>query len=319
MNIVLIEPLGVSEAVLTSFSGALKEKGHQFKASPARITETDKLVEFAKDANILMLANQPLPGTVIKSCPNLQMLSVAFTGVDHVDLEACKEKGVVVCNAAGYSTASVAELAIGLIISVLRKIPTGDTATRASGTKSGLGTELAGKTVGVIGAGAIGGSVARICQAFGCKVLIWSRSEKKDLVAAGCTWKANVEEVLQESDVVSLHIPGGAATKGFINAARLKLMKKNAILINTARGSVVDTADLAAALNEGTIAGAGLDVFDVEPPLPADCPLLKTPNTVVTPHVAFATTEALERRAEIVFANITQFLADTPQNVVLGK
>ena len=315
MKIVMLESLGVAPEVINSLAAPLIEKGHEF-ISYDRVDKLEVLSERSKDAEILVLANMPLPGEVIRKAENLKLISVAFTGIDHIDSAARYEKDIMVCNAAGYSTHSVAELTYGLIIAALRKIVPCDAATRASKTKEGLPqNELYGKTIGIVGTGAIGMRVAEIAKVFGCKVLAYSRTKKEYAEKLGVKY-VTLEELLAESDIVSLHTPLTEATKGLINKERLSLMKQSAILINTARGPIVDNEALAEALRGGKIAGAGLDVFEIEPPLPEEHPLFKVPNAVLTPHVAFATKEAILRRAEITFNNICRWLEGNPQNVI---
>lgn len=200
----------------------------------------------------------------------------------------------------------MAELCISFMIQLLRNIAKTEQRCRNGGTKDGLiGNLLCGKTVGIIGAGAIGKRVANICKVFGCRVLAYNRSKVTD---SSIDRQVSLEELLQQSDIVSLHCPLTSDTKGLISKERLEQMKKSALLINTARGGVVDQEALAEALREGKIAGAACDVFDVEPPLPKDHPLLNTPNTIVTPHIAFASVESMEQRAEIVFENLYSWL-----------
>lgn len=316
MKIIVMEPLGVAISKIEKLSAALKSAGHEFIYYTTKETQQDKLLARVQDADIIMLANQPLSAEIIKACPNLKMLSVAFTGVDHIALDACRERNILVCNAAGYSTNAVAELTFGLAISVIRNIVPCDARCRRAGTKDGLvGFELFGKTFGVVGTGAIGTRVAKIAAAFGCKVLAYSRSVKKELVDAGVQY-VTLDELLAASDFVSLHVPLTDTTRGLIDAAALAKMKQGAVLLNTARGPVVDSKALAAALNAGKLAGAGIDVFEGEPPIAENHPLCSAENTVLTPHVAFASREALEARADIVFANIEKWLAGAPQNVV---
>lgn len=316
MKIVIIEPLGITPEKLAEATAAVKARGHEIIAYDTKEEDPEKLAERGKDADIIIIANQPFRKNVIEKCENLKLLSVAFTGVDHVDVDYCKERGIRVCNAAGYSTNAVAELAFGLAISVLRNIPACDAVCRKEGTKAGLvGGELFGKTFGIVGTGAIGGKVAKIAQAFGCKVIAYSRTVKPEMQGLGITYMS-LEEVLKESDIVSLHVPLNEKTKGLIGEKEIALMKKNAILLNTARGPVVDSDALAKALNEEKIAGAGIDVFEMEPPVPADHPLLHSKHTVVTPHVAFASHEALFTRAQIVAENILKWEDGAPQNVI---
>ncbi|MBR2383401.1 MAG: hydroxyacid dehydrogenase [Anaerotignum sp.] len=316
MKIVIIEPLGITPEKLEEAVADVKARGHEIVAYDTKEEDPDKLAERGKDADIIIIANQPFRKNVIEKCENLKLLSVAFTGVDHIDVDFCKEKGITVCNAAGYSTNAVAELAFGLAISVLRNIPACDTVCRKEGTKAGLvGGELFGKTFGIVGTGAIGGKVAKIAQAFGCKVVAYSRTVKPEMEGLGIEYMS-LEDVLKVSDIVSLHVPLNDKTKGLIGEKEIALMKKNAILLNTARGPVVDSEALAKALNEEKIAGAGIDVFEMEPPVPADHPLMHSKHTVVTPHVAFASHEALFTRAQIVSENILKWEDGVPQNVI---
>lgn len=316
MKIVVMEPLGVALEKINALAAALQAAGHEFVYYTSKETQQDKLLARVQDADIIMLANQPLSAEIINGCPKLKMLSVAFTGVDHVALDACRARNILVCNAAGYSTNAVAELTFGLAISVIRNIVPCDARCRRAETKDGLvGFELFGKTFGVVGTGAIGARVAKIAAAFGCRVLAYSRTEKQKLVDAGVQY-VSLDELLAQSDFLSLHVPLTDATRGLINAAAIAKMKQGAVLLNTARGPVVDSAALAAALNAGKLAGAGIDVFEGEPPIAKDHPLCSAKNTVLTPHVAFASREALETRADIVFANVEKWLAGAPQNIV---
>lgn len=316
MKIVVMEPLGVALEKINALAAALQAAGHEFVYYTSKEIQQDKLLARVQDADIIMLANQPLSAEIINACPKLKMLSVAFTGVDHVALDACRARNILVCNAAGYSTNAVAELTFGLAISVIRNIVPCDARCRRAETKDGLvGFELFGKTFGVVGTGAIGARVAKIAAAFGCRVLAYSRTAKQELVDAGVQY-VSLDELLAQSDFVSLHVPLTDATRGLINADAIAKMKQGAVLLNTARGPVVDSAALAEALNAGKLAGAGIDVFEGEPPIAENHPLCSAKNTVLTPHVAFASREALETRADIVFANIEKWLNGAPQNVV---
>ena len=316
MKIVVMEPLGVALEKFNALAAALQAAGHEFVYYTSKEIQQDKLLARVQDADIIMLANQPLSAEIINACSKLKMLSVAFTGVDHIALAACRARNILVCNAAGYSTNAVAELTFGLAISVIRNIVPCDARCRRAETKDGLvGFELFGKTFGVVGTGAIGARVAKIAAAFGCKVLAYSRTAKQELVDAGVQY-VSLDELLAQSDFVSLHVPLTDATRGLINAEAIAKMKQGAVLLNTARGPVVDSAALAAALNAGKLAGAGIDVFEGEPPIAKDHPLCSAKNTVLTPHVAFASREALETRADIVFANVEKWLAGAPQNII---
>ncbi|MEG0813050.1 MAG: 2-hydroxyacid dehydrogenase [Clostridium sp.] len=305
MRLVIIEPLGVDSEKLLNLAKHILPQELEITYYDTRVTDTETLIKRGRDADIIAVSNLPMNREVIEGCKNLKMLSVAFTGLDHIALDACKEHGILVSNCAGYSTAAVSDLVFGMIISLYRKMAACDTAVRNEGTKDGLiGFELEGKKFGVIGTGAIGLRVASIARAFGCEVYAYSRTVRN----VDSIRYVTLDTLLSTCDIISLHVPLTDETRGLIGREQLALMKKNAILINTARGPVVDSDALADALNLEQIAGAGIDVFETEPPINKTHPLLNAKNAVVTPHVAFATKEALEKRAVIVFENITRWL-----------
>ena len=313
MKLVIIEPLGVNDEKLLSMAKDMLPADLEIVYYNTRVTDTETLIERGRDADIIAVSNLPMNADVINGCKNLKMLSVAFTGVDHIAMDACKANGVLVSNCAGYSTAAVADLVFGMVIALGRNLGTCDEVVRRGGTKNGLvGFELEGKKFGVIGTGAIGLRTAAIANAFGCQVLAYSRT-KKDI--PGITY-VDMDTLLSSCDIVSLHTPLNSDTRGLIGKEELAKMKPSAILINTSRGPVVDSAALADALNNGRLAGAGIDVFETEPPIAKDHPLLTAKNVIATPHVAFATKEALEKRAVIVFDNVDKWLKGTPQNVM---
>ena len=315
MKIVLLESLGISQELLATYVGQVKAAGHEFTAYERNDDPAVQIAE-AKDADILIIANMPLKAEVINACPHLKYIDVAFTGVDHVDLAAAKAKGIKVTNPSGYSTVAVAELTLAMILDLLRYVPQVDAACRAGGTKAGfIGSELEGKTVALIGTGAIGQRVAELVHAFGAKVIAYngfSHKEDTELIKY-----LPMKEMMAQADIVSLHCPVTEQSRGLINAETLSYMKPTAYLVNEARGPIVDSQALAAALNEGRIAGAGIDVFETEPPLATDHPLLHAKNTIVTPHVAFATKESMEKRAVIVFDNIQAYLQGQQKNIIL--
>ena len=312
MKIVFLEPLGISKDLLQSTINTYVHGEHEIIYYDNRVEDTQSLIERSKDADIVVLSNFKYNKEVMEHCPNLKMICVAFTGVDHIDIEYCNQRGITVCNCAGYSTVAVADIVFGLVIDLARNILPCDTKCRNGQTKDGLiGYELEGKTFGIIGLGAIGQRVAKIANAFGCNVIAYNRSEKNiDGVV-----QLSMEEVLKQSDIVSIHVPQTNETVGLIGKNQLEMMKPTAMLINTARGPIVDAHALADALRNNTIACAGIDVFDVEPPLPSSNPLIDAPNTILTPHIAFASHQAFEKRAHIVGENIAKWLEGTPQNV----
>lgn len=318
MKIVLVESLGISDAVLKEYSDKLAKMGHSFVSYVDRAKDDEELYNRAKDADILMITNGPLSTNVLKRLPNLKMVDVAFTGVDHLDVNYCLENDILVCNASGYSNTSVSELVIGQVLALYRQIFNGDSSTRNGKTNAGLtGLEISGKKVGIIGTGKIGVETAKLFKAFNAEVLGWSRGENPEAIACGIKY-VTLPELLKESDIISLHLPFNDSTKHFFDQEKINAMKETAILVNCARGGVVDNEALANALNEGKIAGAAIDVFDYEPPIKDDYCLLHAKNCLLTPHVAFLTHESMLRRAEIVFANLDAYLNNQPQNVV-GK
>lgn len=313
MKLAILEPLGVEKTRFLAMAKEALGDRVEIVAYDDRREDVPTLIERSKDADIVVLSNFQYRESVISQCPKLKMICVAFTGYDHVDIEYCKQRGITVCNCAGYSTVAVAELVIGMVISLLRKVRECDIAAHAAGTKAGLtGYELEGKKFGIIGTGAIGLRVAALAQAFGCEVLAYSRTRKE---IPGITYM-ELDDLLRESDIVTLHVPANANTKQLMNREKIALMKKSAILINCARGPVVDSQALADALNNGDIAAAGIDVLEGEPPFDTQHPLVTAKNVLLTPHTAFATAESMVKRAVIVFDNISAYLDGKPQNVI---
>ncbi|WP_072415266.1 2-hydroxyacid dehydrogenase [Collinsella phocaeensis] len=315
MNIALLEPLGIPGKTIDELAAPLKAAGHEFVYFDTKTTDADELTRRSAGAEIVMIANNPYPAEVIEASDALKMIAVAFTGIDHVALDACRARGIEVRNCAGYSDISVAELALGLTIDVLRKVVAADGAVRKGETSAGLmGTEIFGKTVGIIGCGKIGCATGRLFRALGARVLGYSRHEHPEAAAAGIE-QVPLDTLLNQADIVSLHLPSNESTRKSFSAGQISQMKDGAILINCARGAIVDNDALADALNAGKLAGAGIDVFDMEPPIPADYPLVNAANCVFTPHVAFLTRESMERRAIIEFENVLAYTEGRSQNI----
>lgn len=314
MKIIAVEPIGIT----TNKAAELKEKfqqlGHDFIVFPDRQEDESILIERLADAEIAIISNIRLTKSVLSHCRKLQMLAVAFTGVDHIDLEFCRANNICVCNASGYATIATSELAIALMLDVYRKISELDKVTRKNGTRGNfLGRQLRGKTVGIIGTGAIGCETAMLLKGMGCNIVAWSRSQKQQLINNGINY-LSLDALLSVSDIISLHLPLDNTTHHLISAEKLAICKQEAILINTARGNIVDMHALSVALNTGKLAGAGIDVFDTEPPLDNTHCLLNCPNCVLTPHIAYATREAFEHRIDIVIKNIENWLLGSPSN-----
>ena len=308
MKIVAVEPIGISAERAQEIRQDLANKGHEFVWYADRKEDAATLMERMKDAEVVIISNIPLPAEVLSQCPKLQFLNVAFTGLDHIDLAYCQTHNILVKNASGYATEAVAELAIGLMIDVLRKITSLDGSIRQGGVRGAfLGRELRGKTVGIVGTGAIGTRTVELLKAFGCRVIAWSRTHKPEVMNLGVAY-VTLEGLMRDSDIISLHVPLTAETKHLISKEMLALCKPSAILINTARGNVVDMDALAECLRDGKIAGAGIDVYEKEPPLPSDHPLLSAPNCVLVPHVGYATREAFDDRIDIILGNLADSL-----------
>ena len=272
--------------------------------------DEERLLELVRDVDAIIVRSKPkVTRRVIEAAPKLKVIGRAGVGLDNIDLEAAKERGIKVVNSPRASSRSVAELAVGLMFAVARKIAFAD---RKMGEgvwakKQCMGIELEGKTVGVIGFGRIGYEVAKIANALGMNVLLYDPYPNEERAKEVGGKFVSLEELLKESDIVTLHVPLTESTRHLINEERLRLMKPTAILINAARGAVVDTEALVKALQEGWIAGAGLDVFEEEP-LPADHPLTKLDNVVLTPHIGASTVEAQMRAGVQVAEQIVEIL-----------
>lgn len=268
------------------------------------------------NVEILITITKKVSRESLEAYPNLKMIAVAFTGFDAVDSEACREKNIAVYNVPGYATDSVAELAAGLAISLLREIPKANRMVKDKDWGLKPGFDLKGKTVGIVGTGAIGIATAKLFKAFGCKLIAWSRSEKPDFINLGGSYCSGLRELFSQADLISLHLPLNNQTRGIIDYEVMAAMKPGAFLINTARGPVIDEPALIKILKEEKIAGAALDVFDKEPPEP-DNELLQLNNVILTPHIAYNTKEALQRRAVITAKNISDFNKGKKENRVI--
>jgi glycerate dehydrogenase len=292
---------------------------HDWRDYPA--TAPGELVGRLRDATIAITNKVPLRAPEIAQLPNLKMIAVAATGTDNVDLAACRERGIVVANIRDYSLVSVPEHCFTLMLAVRRSLRAyvadveaghWERSTRFCLLDHPIG-DLAGSRLGIVGYGALGRQVARIGRAFGMEIAVTSRSPVSDTDVV----QLPLDELLATSDVVSLHLPLTEQTRHMIGARELASMKKTSILINTARGGLVDEAALAEALTNGVIAGAGFDVLSQEPPVPEN-PLLRLrlPNFVLTPHVAWASSGAMQTLADMLVDNIEAFVAGSPKNTV---
>lgn len=316
MIIKLLESLRVPESLIDELAAPLKEAGHEFIYYDEKTTNVDELSKRSEDADIVIIANNPYPKEAFAKAKNLKLIDVAFTGVDHVDQAAAKEQDVQIANAAGYSNTAVAELVIGLTLDVYRRISFGnDSIQQGEDVVLYQGNEIRGKTVGIIGTGSIGLETAKLFKAFGANLIGYNRSEREEAIELGLEY-VSLDDLMAQSDIISVHLPLNDETKNTLSREKLEMMKESAVLINAARGPIIDNDALAELLNEGKIAGAGIDVFDMEPPIPADYPLLSAKNAVLTPHVAYLTDESMVARAHIAFDNVEQFIEGNPKNII---
>ena len=292
---------------------------HDWTEYPASTRQ--QVVARLHDATICISNKVPLGAAELAQLPQLKMVAVAATGTNNVDLLACRERGILVSNIRNYALAAVPEHCFALMLALRRNLR-----AYCADVEAGLWqqsdrfcllghpiADLAGSQLGIIGYGALGQRVATIARAFGMRVAVVSRSPVVDTGVEVLT----LEQLLRSSDVISLHAPLTEATRGMIGARELALMKPTALLINTARGGLVDEAALAEALRAGRIGGAGFDVLDSEPP-PASNPLLalRTANFILTPHVAWASAGAMQTLADMLIENIEAFAAGAPLNLV---
>lgn len=312
-KLVVLEPLGVAQEVLSQWFDEAFGSDIEVTMYDSRAASDEEMINRAKDAEYVIIANQAMSSDVLAGLEKIELLAVAFTGFDHIPLKDCQARNITVCNASGYSNQAVCDLVFGMAISLLRNLRECDETVRKGGTLKGLvGQELSALTFGVVGTGAIGSQVIKVAQAFGSKVIAFNRSQKD---FPDVTFLP-LDEVMKKADIISLHLPVNEDTKGIIGKKEIALMKENAILINCGRGPLVDIEALATALHERKIGGAAIDVFYTEPPLEENHPLFDTPNTLLTPHVAFATDEAFIKRAHIVIDNIKAYREGKPINVV---
>jgi glycerate dehydrogenase len=300
---------------------ALKDLGELtvFDRTEKKLPDTLKAIG---NAEIVITNKTPLTREIMERTPRVKYIGVLATGYNVVDIEAAREMGITVTNIPGYGTASVAQFTFGLLLEMCHHIGSHNEAVK-NGQWAGNPDfcfwnypliELAGKTMGIIGFGRIGQSVAKIAQAFGMQVLAYDRTWDKTLESETCRF-ASLDELLAFSDVISLHCPLNTETEGLINKETLSIMKTGVMIINTARGPLINEEDLCHALNSGKVAGAALDVVSVEP-IDGNNPLLKAKNCLITPHIAWAPKEARERLMRIAVDNLSAFLSQTPQNVV---
>ncbi|MDR1769313.1 MAG: D-2-hydroxyacid dehydrogenase [Hungatella sp.] len=285
-------------------------------------TPDELVVERIGDAEIVYTNKTPVSKSTLEACPAIKYIGVLATGYNVVDVEAAKEKGILVSNIPAYGTEAVAQFTIALLLELCHHIGAhsqcvmeGEWTRREDFCFWNYPlTELAGKTMGIIGFGRIGQATAKIAQAFGMNILACSRNRNVSLESETCHY-ADLDELLANSDVISLHCPLLPETQGMINKKTIAKMKDNVMILNSSRGLLIAEADLMEALNSGKVGGAAVDVVSVEP-MKADNPLLKAKNCIITPHIAWAPKETRQRLMDIALDNLKSYVKGQPRNVV---
>ena len=284
-----------------------------------RTQSEEETVERIGDADIVLLNKVPITENILEACPTVKLICCLATGYNVVDIEAARARGIPVCNVPAYSTQAVAQFTIGLLLELCHRIGHHDRLVHEGAWEQCPNfcfwdtpqMELAGKTIGIIGYGRIGQAVGAIARALGMRVLAYSRSHRPNVD----TDYVDLDTLLAQSDVISLHCPLFPETQGLINAEAISKMKDGAILLNTSRGAVIDEQAVADALFAGKLRGAAVDVVNEEPII-GDNPLLKAPNCIITPHMAWAPIETRQRILDITVESIRGYLCGKPVNVV---
>lgn len=313
-TLVIPHPIEITDNQLKKLNDQLSHYNIKVKYYADEPSNNEELIKRIKDANYLIIAVLHLNAEILSYAKSLEYISITFTGYDHLDIEYCKTHNIKVSNAAGYSTTAVAELTIAMAIMLYRQIIPQYLSLKASGDKINLpGRELYGKTWGVIGYGNIGKKVVEYAKYLGCNVIVYTRSthaDEKDIMFV------TKEYLLKNSDIISLHIPLNTETRHFISYKEFSLMKKDAILINTARALIVDQEAMKDALINKTISAVATDVLENDPPIDPQNPLLHIDNLFALPHIGYYTDEALERRADVGINNLINYLNGNITNEV---
>jgi D-3-phosphoglycerate dehydrogenase len=299
--------------VMSTSAAFAKLAGLDVKTYNSRPATPDELLLRIQDADVVIniRATTRFSADVFYGCPQLRLISIWGTGTDNVDLNAAKERGIRVTNTPGVAAVAVAEHTLSLIMAVARQTVQVDRQVRGGKWPRAMVSQLHGKTLGLIGTGAIGREVARLGKGIGMRVIAWTFHPRDDIAA----W-VSFEDIFRQSDVVSVHVRQSMETTEMIRTEHFEMMKPSAIFINTARGGIVREADLLNALHANRIAGAGLDVFKTEP-LPPDSPFYALPNVVLTPHAAGITPEATEAGLALAIENVFAFVEGREKNVVV--
>lgn len=312
MNIVVLDDVTINEEQIER----LKKLGNLVVHTGSPNSDAE-IIERAKGADIILNGWSYLNKTVLEALPDLKFISLWSTGYDHVDLDVASDQDIRVSNVRGYAKNAVAEMAVGLMLAVMRKIPQADTDVRASQAyRWDLfgGSELTGKTIGILGTGAIGQKVARIAYGFEMKIVAYDPYPNEVLHNKFGVQYVSLDEVVEQSDVLTLHLPLIESTQNLISKTKLKKLKPSAVVINTARAEIIDQDALCASLKSGEIAGAGLD--DIHLKSESGLELLELDNVVLTPHIGFNTKEATLVKTDGCIDNVESFINGNPQNVL---
>ena len=286
------------------------------------LTDVQEAIDRIGDAEIVFTNKTPMPKALFEACPNIKFVGVLATGYNVVDVNAAKEKGIIVTNIPTYGTAAVGQFTIALLLEICHHIGHHNEAVHNGKWENNADwcfwdyplIELDGKTMGIIGYGRIGQATGKIAQALGMKVLAYDEYKNLSLETETCKY-AELDEVLKQSDIIALHCPLFPNTQGIINKENIAKMKDGVIILNDSRGPLIVEQDLADALNSGKVAAAGLDVVSTEP-IKGNNPLLNAKNCIITPHIAWAPKESRKRLMDIAVNNLEAFIAGNPVNVV---
>ena len=315
---VLVTPTSLQPGKNEAMLSILREQGYDLVFNPAgRPLEADELKELLADCDGYVAGLDFITREVLENCPNLKVVSRYGVGCDRVDLEAAKELGIAVTNTPGVNAEAVGELAFGLILAVARKIPYLDRSTREGGWVRSTGMEMLGKTIGILGLGAIGKVVARCAGGFGMKVMAYDPYINEDYCKEHDIESASFEEVMQRANVISLHLPLLPATTHMIDGKAFEMMQPGTILVNASRGGIIDEDAAYEALKSGKLGGLALDAFEQEPP--KDSKLFEFDNVIATPHTGAHTREATDNMARASIQNLIDILDGKASRFIVNK
>lgn len=305
---VLVTPTSLQKDKKSAALDRLREASVELVFNPlGRPLTEDELIPLLEGCDGYIAGLDYVTDKVLESCTMLKVVSRYGAGVDRVDLDAARKKGIVVTNTPGVNAVAVAELAMGLVMSLARNIPFLDRKTREGEWVRSMGVELGGKIMGIMGLGAVGRNLAKYAQGFGMKVIAYDPYINKDYIDANNITEATFDEVIKESDFLSLHLPLTPETRHLINEKVMEQMKPAAVIVNTSRGGIIDEEAAYRFLKDGKLGGLGIDVFEMEPP--GNSPLFELKNVVVTPHTAAHTREATDNMANVAADNLLLVLS----------